>query len=189
MSYYSRAEADRVDDYDEYDPTPYGGGYDIVLTYGQPIPPSDDTCHPIKSSSQSDEIDYDRPNYSSHSEPSAYADEALETEYSSYSRPKPRPGSTYGGPQPDNEFQPGSAYGSAGYEKPAREQYGSSHGSAGYEKPAREEYGSSHGSAGYGKPQSEEYGSGGYEKSSDDSGYGRRPEYEDGSGYEKPSKA
>ncbi|CAL1397679.1 unnamed protein product [Linum trigynum] len=33
-------------DYEEYDPTPYGGGYDLVQTYGKPLPYSDDTCYP-----------------------------------------------------------------------------------------------------------------------------------------------
>eukprot|EP00258_Populus_trichocarpa_P031717 XP_024447736.1 uncharacterized protein At5g39570-like [Populus trichocarpa] len=169
MPFFSRGDDDQVDDYDEYDPTPYGGGYDIALTYGRPIPPSDETCYPI--SSASGEIDYDRPNYSSYSEPSAYADEALETEYSSYARPKPRPGSTYGEPQPAYGFQPGMNRPGLEYE------------SDGYVKPANEEYGrrpeSEYGSGGYGKPQSEEYRS----------GYGRRPEseYESG-GHVRPTE-
>lgn len=33
-------------DFDEYDPTPYGGGYDIAQTYGKPLPPSDEICYP-----------------------------------------------------------------------------------------------------------------------------------------------
>ncbi|XP_071718328.1 uncharacterized protein [Rutidosis leptorrhynchoides] len=33
-------------EFEEYDPTPYGGGYDIVSTYGKPLPPSDKTCYP-----------------------------------------------------------------------------------------------------------------------------------------------
>lgn len=32
--------------FEEYDPTPYGGGYDIAQTYGKPLPPSDKTCYP-----------------------------------------------------------------------------------------------------------------------------------------------
>lgn len=32
--------------FDEYDPTPYDGGYDLAKTYGKPLPPSDDTCYP-----------------------------------------------------------------------------------------------------------------------------------------------
>ncbi|KAJ0978139.1 hypothetical protein J5N97_013613 [Dioscorea zingiberensis] len=35
------------DDFDEYNPHPYQGGYNIVLTYGPPLPPSSATCYPI----------------------------------------------------------------------------------------------------------------------------------------------
>lgn len=85
MSYYPKGHHD--DDgteFDEYDPTPYGGGYDIALTYGRPLPPSEETCY--QPSSASDEFDYDRPQYTSYAEPSAYGDEALDNEYQSYSR-------------------------------------------------------------------------------------------------------
>ncbi|KAJ8635096.1 hypothetical protein MRB53_009363 [Persea americana] len=37
-------------EFPEYDPTPYGGGYDIALTYGEPLQPSDGICHPRSSS-------------------------------------------------------------------------------------------------------------------------------------------
>lgn len=33
-------------EFEEYDPTPYGGGYDIVSVYGKPLPPSNKTCYP-----------------------------------------------------------------------------------------------------------------------------------------------
>ncbi|GJY32161.1 hypothetical protein Tco_0415656 [Tanacetum coccineum] len=33
-------------EFEEYDPTPYGGGYDIVSVYGKPLPPSNRTCYP-----------------------------------------------------------------------------------------------------------------------------------------------
>ncbi|XP_010458543.1 PREDICTED: uncharacterized protein LOC104739785 [Camelina sativa] len=33
-------------EFDEYDSTPYGGGYDVVATYGKPLPPSVETCYP-----------------------------------------------------------------------------------------------------------------------------------------------
>ncbi|KAD3337921.1 hypothetical protein E3N88_33442 [Mikania micrantha] len=33
-------------EFEEYDPTPYGGGYDIVSVYGKPLTPSDQTCYP-----------------------------------------------------------------------------------------------------------------------------------------------
>ncbi|XP_058004053.1 uncharacterized protein At5g39570-like, partial [Hevea brasiliensis] len=161
-------------DIDEYDPTPYGGGYDIALTYGRPIPPSDETCY--QNSSLVDEIDYDRPNFTSYAEPSAYADERLQEEYTSYARPKPRLDPSYGfvlgaaagrevfvdaKPEPAYGFQtgvsrPGFDYGSGGYG-----------GRPKYEKPPILEYGS-----GYGRMPDSEYLSG---------GYGWRPEYDDGS--------
>ncbi|XP_047342266.1 uncharacterized protein LOC124945811 [Impatiens glandulifera] len=34
------------DDFLEYDPTPYGGGYDQILTYGEPLQASNKICHP-----------------------------------------------------------------------------------------------------------------------------------------------
>ncbi|KAJ8549940.1 hypothetical protein K7X08_033647 [Anisodus acutangulus] len=91
MSYYPKGHrhSDNVPEFDEYDHTPYGGGYDISLTYGRPTPPSEETCYPPTSSS--DDFDYDRPHYTSSAEPSAYADEALDNEYQSYSKPKSRP--------------------------------------------------------------------------------------------------
>lgn len=33
-------------EFDEYDPTPYGGGYDAEEYYGKPLPPSDKVCYP-----------------------------------------------------------------------------------------------------------------------------------------------
>lgn len=33
--------------FEEYNPHPYQGGYDIVLTYGAPLPPSPAICYPI----------------------------------------------------------------------------------------------------------------------------------------------
>ncbi|XP_054803922.1 uncharacterized protein At5g39570 [Prosopis cineraria] len=52
--YYSNLEFNEPD-FDEFDPTPYGGGYDIVETYGKPLPPSDQTCYP-RSGSGSDAV-------------------------------------------------------------------------------------------------------------------------------------
>ncbi|KAK7328015.1 hypothetical protein VNO77_22109 [Canavalia gladiata] len=37
--------------FDDYDPTPYGGGYDIAETYGKPLLPSDKICYPRSGSS------------------------------------------------------------------------------------------------------------------------------------------
>ncbi|KAG9128715.1 hypothetical protein Leryth_022897 [Lithospermum erythrorhizon] len=96
MSYYPKGQRsdNQVNDFDEYDATPYGGGYDISAIYGHPLDPSDDICYPIASST-SDDFDYDRPQYSSSAEPSAYGDEVVENEYKSYTRPKPRIGSSH----------------------------------------------------------------------------------------------
>ncbi|GLT82830.1 hypothetical protein SLE2022_011660 [Rubroshorea leprosula] len=91
MSYYSRPGDDKVDDFDEFDPTPYGCGYNIYLQYGRPLPPSKETCYPSSTPSDGD-FNYTRRNCSSYAEPSAYGDEVLQNEYSSYARPKPRPG-------------------------------------------------------------------------------------------------
>lgn len=40
-------------EFEEYDPTPYGGGYDLALTYGNPLSPSDATCYPRSSQDSS----------------------------------------------------------------------------------------------------------------------------------------
>ncbi|XP_010533845.1 PREDICTED: uncharacterized protein LOC104809531 [Tarenaya hassleriana] len=45
---YSVSEFNETD-FEEYDPTPYGGGYDISATYGEALPPSDKTCYPCPS--------------------------------------------------------------------------------------------------------------------------------------------
>ncbi|KAJ0252991.1 Uncharacterized protein HA466_0120970 [Hirschfeldia incana] len=95
MPYYTKDDAD-VDDFDEYDPTPYSGGYDITVTYGRSLPPSDENCYPLSSRS-GDAFEYQRPIFSSSHEPSAYDDQALNTEYSSYARPKTKHGSRYSG--------------------------------------------------------------------------------------------
>ncbi|MQL98391.1 hypothetical protein Taro_031095 [Colocasia esculenta] len=39
-----------VERFDEYNPHPYQGGYDIALTYGQPLSPSSAVCYPISPS-------------------------------------------------------------------------------------------------------------------------------------------
>lgn len=95
MPYYTKDDAD-VDDFDEYDPTPYSGGYDITVTYGRSLPPSEENCYPLSSLS-GDAFEYQRPVFSSSHEPSAYDNQALNTEYSSYARPKTKHGSGYGG--------------------------------------------------------------------------------------------
>lgn len=49
---YSAVEFNEPE-FEEYDPTPYSGGYDPATTYGKPLPPSDITCYP-RSVPQSD---------------------------------------------------------------------------------------------------------------------------------------
>ncbi|XP_043696729.1 uncharacterized protein At5g39570 isoform X2 [Telopea speciosissima] len=44
--YYNISEFN-VPEFEEFDPTPYGGGYDQALTYGKPLPPSDAICYPL----------------------------------------------------------------------------------------------------------------------------------------------
>jgi hypothetical protein len=44
-------------EFEEYDPTPYGGGYDLAQTYGKPLPPSDEICYPRgRSTAPADQI-------------------------------------------------------------------------------------------------------------------------------------
>ncbi|XP_038895690.1 uncharacterized protein LOC120083862 [Benincasa hispida] len=47
---YSVSEFNETE-FEEYDPTPYGGGYDISETYGKPLQPSTEICYPPSSSS------------------------------------------------------------------------------------------------------------------------------------------
>ncbi|CAJ1961476.1 unnamed protein product [Sphenostylis stenocarpa] len=47
---YSNVEFN-VPEFEDYDSTPYGGGYDIDQTYGKPLAPSDKICYPRSGSS------------------------------------------------------------------------------------------------------------------------------------------
>ncbi|KAL7232325.1 hypothetical protein ACSBR2_010361 [Camellia fascicularis] len=194
MSYYPKGhhDGDDVDDFDEFDPTPYGGGYDIALTYGRPLPPSENTCYPTTSTSS---FDYDRPQYSSYSQPSAYADEALDNEYKSYARPKPHHAPSYGGGGEAEFGGTGFVSGSQCGRKPEYESPGSEYGSSGYGRKT----GSDEPTQGYDRrPESDvpssEYGSGYGRKSEYEqpgseygSGYGRKPSYGEEEDYRKPS--
>ena len=160
----ARDHADEPDDFDEYDPTPYGGGYDLFITFCRPLPPSDETCYPCSAPSTS----YDAPHYSA-DEPSPYAH---------HSKPQP----AYGF-RPQHEQQQQPSYASSGY-RPQHEQQ-QSYGSSGYGAKPQPAYGF--------RPQAEEeitYGSGygsGYggggrkqqEEESYGSGYGRKPQVEE----------
>ncbi|XP_059438948.1 uncharacterized protein At5g39570-like [Corylus avellana] len=53
---YSTVDFDDSE-FEEYDPTPYGGGYDLAQTYGKPLPPSDEICYPRdRSTAPADQI-------------------------------------------------------------------------------------------------------------------------------------
>ncbi|XP_021899598.1 uncharacterized protein LOC110815926 [Carica papaya] len=49
-------------DFQEYDPTPYDGGFDLAATYGKPLPPSTGICYPpslMDPTDSSDDFSYD----------------------------------------------------------------------------------------------------------------------------------
>ncbi|KAJ4761475.1 hypothetical protein LUZ62_071850 [Rhynchospora pubera] len=186
---------DEVDDFDAYDPTPYGGGYDLALTYGRPLPPSDDTCHPV-STSTSSSSSYNRPHYSSGSGACAYdpasTDSAFGDRYGARpSHPRPKP---HAQPQPAYDFHP-QEEAPHGYGRPNPDSYGSeqgygrpnpdSYGSGGYGRPTQQE-------GGYGRPNQPSYGTTQQYGSEYGSGYGR-PNRDDeppsyGSGYGRPKR-
>lgn len=56
-------------EFEEYDPTPYGGGYDIVSTYGKPLPPSDKTCYPHSNSKPINPVSEPKPEPESQPKP------------------------------------------------------------------------------------------------------------------------
>ncbi|XP_077235927.1 uncharacterized protein LOC143877641 [Tasmannia lanceolata] len=60
---YSYSEFNEVD-FPEYDPTPYGGGFDLVLTYGKPLSPSGKICYP-RSNSEPNSSSLDGSSYGS----------------------------------------------------------------------------------------------------------------------------
>ncbi|URE33211.1 hypothetical protein MUK42_03440 [Musa troglodytarum] len=201
-----RGRDEAVDDFDEYDPTPYGGGYDLSLTFGSPLPPSEKTCYPISSGASG--VDYERPHYSSGSVPSA--NEADYEDPYGRSRPKPQPAygfrpqqeveeggvgdfGAYGGgrrPQPGPGYGDyGSEYGgrpkrdeepSCGYEGCGSDEQPSSGFGRGHDQP--KPYGEGEaGRYGYGSNHQGggEYGSGGGRKyQTDEYGYGAQPTYE-----------
>ena len=52
FSIYRSVQGFNEPEFEEYDPTPYGGGYDIAATYGKPLPPSVKICYPSSTSAQ-----------------------------------------------------------------------------------------------------------------------------------------
>ncbi|CAN4078271.1 unnamed protein product [Withania somnifera] len=61
--------------FDEYDPTPYDGGYDMAQTYGKPLLPSNDICYP-RSVPESNGFPLDGFDYGSNRSP--YVSQSLE---------------------------------------------------------------------------------------------------------------
>ncbi|KAK8919146.1 hypothetical protein KSP39_PZI020927 [Platanthera zijinensis] len=156
MPLWGSPSEEAVDDFDDYDPTPYSGGYDQALTYGRPLPPSDETCYSI---STPGDIDYDRPNYSSNSQSSVY--ETDEANFGDrYGRPRPKP-------RIDSQFGQGGDEVSGG-------RYGSEYGSGNEGRPQRQEYGSEYESG---------YGGGRPKRNEEDGGYGKKAPY--GSGFDR----
>ncbi|KAL6009062.1 hypothetical protein ACLOJK_022289 [Asimina triloba] len=203
MSYYARGGGDLVDDFDEFDPTPYSGGYDQALIYGPPISPCEETCYTISSS----EIDYDRPNYSSYSHTSSaaapYSDEySQEDRYGvTHSCAGGGEGMTYGSSEgypprrrPQDEEGGGYGYGSDRPERhgddyapppPRQERYGE-----GDDDDRRRQQG-----YGFDSDRPGRYGEGDYpppRRHQEEEGYGgdypppRRPQEEEGYGGDYP---
>ncbi|XP_078432431.1 glycine-rich protein isoform X2 [Wolffia australiana] len=153
MAQWGRRNTDEaVDDFDDYDPTPYSGGYDIALTYGRPIPPSEETCY-LPNAHSSSTADFDRPNFQGSARPSTfgYGSEERRSDYDSgYGR------------QPDLEEEQSYEFGYEERPKPKpyrEEQRYDFEGRGDGDEEVRQEYG---------RPSSGEYG------------YGERPRYEYG---------
>ncbi|CAA6659759.1 unnamed protein product [Spirodela intermedia] len=178
-----------VDDFDDFDPTPYGGGYDLVLTFGRPIPPSDETCYPPNAANSSSDtgVDYERPNYSGSARPSSYRYEsqpASDEGYGGYGR-RPQQEEAYEEQRPYSfEGDPRPQYGYGGQGRPS--EYDSSYGrrseeqSHGYgdeersrSKPYRQEQSYDYEGGNYESEGRQEYGRSG----SGEYGYGERPRY------------
>ncbi|KAF4386951.1 hypothetical protein F8388_006906 [Cannabis sativa] len=46
ISYNSVSPEFAIPEFDDYDPTPYDGGFDIIQAYGKPLQPSPEICYP-----------------------------------------------------------------------------------------------------------------------------------------------
>ncbi|KAH7288829.1 hypothetical protein KP509_31G045100 [Ceratopteris richardii] len=152
---YPQARGENPLAYEEYDPTPFSGGYDQVALYGRPRSPSAETCYPKsevshhgygghgygyneKPSRIEQVVDEERPTFQSEDPPHG----ADEFGYSGYGRPPP---SSFGG----------GGYGS-GYGRPKPSSYEQEEGEYGYGRPkpsheGGEEYGSGFGGSEYGE--------------------------------------
>ncbi|KAG6465961.1 hypothetical protein ZIOFF_076186 [Zingiber officinale] len=176
-----RGRDDATDEFDDYDPTPYGGGYDLAITFGRALPASEETCYPISSSSG---VDYDRPHYSSGSVSSDYVGGDYETPEYGYSKPKPKPQPNL---KPQQEVEEGESGGyggfggrrpqpNPGYEYSGKQEYGSGYGGGRPNREEESEYGSGYGG---GRPKREE-------ESEHGSGYGGGRPKRDEYGYDQP---
>ncbi|PPR91008.1 hypothetical protein GOBAR_AA29668 [Gossypium barbadense] len=179
MPYYTSPAEDEPDEFDEHNPTPYRGGFDLFVTYGHPLEPSEETCYPSSTPSDGN-FDYERPHFSSGSYPYGHDRHGHSKPYSSAHDDDgygDQHGSHHHGRKPEHN----SGYG----RKSGHGEHGSEYGrkSSGY-GDSESEYGS-----GYGKKQS--HGSGrksddedeGYKKSSYRKlSYDRSDEREEGYG-------
>ena len=73
---YPRPRGDDPLNFDDYDPTPFSGGYDQVALYGRPKSPSPQTCYPIAEETTNPPphggsygVDENRPSYDHHDPP------------------------------------------------------------------------------------------------------------------------
>lgn len=66
VSCYTKEQDDTQ--FDEYDPTPYDGGFDMAQIYGKPLPPSNEICY-LLSSPKSNGLPLDGFDYGSNNSP------------------------------------------------------------------------------------------------------------------------
>ncbi|KAG0475185.1 hypothetical protein HPP92_014871 [Vanilla planifolia] len=157
MPFRGTTRDEAVDEFDEYDPKPYSGGYDISLTYGRPLLPSEDTCHPLSS------LDNERPMQSSEFDTSAF-----EAEYG-------RKGDCYGLLPPGFKQPPETDANYPNYGHVKRGEYESEYGSSYGGRTQPQECGSGYDGRTHPQEYRSEYGSG--RNPQHGSGYGRQESY------------
>lgn len=90
------SDFNETEDFEEYNPHPYQGGYDIALTYGNPLPPFSGICYPLSDASSHPPLPPEVPILSVPMEPPA-SPEAIETAIStSVEREDDLPDADYG---------------------------------------------------------------------------------------------
>ncbi|MCO5558665.1 hypothetical protein L7F22_012251 [Adiantum nelumboides] len=197
---YPKSRGEDPLNYDEYDPTPFSGGYDQVALYGRPKSPSQETCYPVSETSHHESGSYgggygdgysskpSRPNYGVDEERPTYKDENPphgSDEFAASGYGKPSYGSKpsyneeeggYGGVKPSS-YEEGGGYG--GHNPSSYEEGGGGGYGSGYSRPNPSYGGGEEGGfgSGYGGPKPS-YGG---EKGGFGSGHGRpKPSYEEG---------